>query len=450
MSKLLLNYNEKPSKGRWAMLSFQHVFAMFGATILVPRLTGLPISVSLFTAGVGTLIYIFFTKRKVPMFLGSSFAYIGAILSVYASTGNWGAVLTGLFVAGMVYVIIAIVIRFVGSGWLQNLLPSLIVGPMIIIIGLSLANVAVGSAGLVDGGSIKVILTAVVSFFTVVFVALRGKGFAKVIPFLIGIGAGLLFASLAEILFPGGIIDGVDTRLIQFDVIWNAIKTPAEWIKIPAFIFPWFENTTVNVLSTTITFQQASFAGVLTIAPIALVTAAEHIGDHQVLGSITDSNYLDDPGLHRTLMGDGVATAVAALFGGPANTSYGENTSVVGITKVGSVWVTGAAAIIAILLSFVNVIMVLIAQIPSAVLGGISIVLYGFIAGNGLKVMIQHRVDLTKSRNLIIVSAMLVLGLGGAVINIGGVEVKSMALAAVVGILLNQILPQEREMESIE
>lgn len=454
MSKLLLEYNQKPKTNKWILLSFQHVFAMFGATILVPRLTGLPVSVALFTSGVGTLIYIFFTKKKVPMYLGSSFAYIAAIISVYAATSNWGAVLTGLFVAGLIYVVISIVIKFVGSGWLQKLLPSIIVGPMIIIIGLSLAGTAVSSAGLVSGGSIKVILTALVSFTTVVVIALKAKGFSRIIPFLIGISTGFAFAMLLEVLFPGTVVmDGSivvsDSRLIHFDVIWETMKNPALWFRVPEFMVLWFQNGEVAVLGSTISFYTVNLAGVLTIAPLAFVTACEHIGDHQVLGRITDKNYLKDPGLHRTLMGDGIATSVAALLGGPANTSYGENTSVVGITKVGSVYVTGLAAVIAVAISFFNVFMVIIAQIPWAVLGGISIILYGFIAGNGLKVMIEDRVDLTKTRNLIIVSTMLVLGLGGAVINVG-VAISGMALSAFVGIILNQILPEEKPIDSLE
>jgi uracil permease len=454
MQKMLLEYNQKPKANKWILLSFQHVFAMFGATILVPRLTGLPVSVALFTSGIGTLIYIFFTKKKVPMYLGSSFAYIAAIITVYATTSNWGAVLTGLFVAGLIYIIIAIIIKFVCSGLLQKLLPSIIVGPMIIIIGLSLAGTAVSSAGLVSGGSIKVILTAVVSFATVILIALKAKGFPRIIPFLIGISTGFAFAMLLEIIFPGTVtMNGStvvsDTRLIQFDVIWQTLKTPSLWFKVPEFMILWFGNGSVNVLGSTISFYQVNLAGVLTIAPLAFVTACEHIGDHQVLGRITNNNYLKDPGLHRTLMGDGVATAVAALLGGPANTSYGENTSVVGITRVGSVYVTGLAATIAVLISFFNVFMVIIAQIPWAVLGGISIILYGFIAGNGLKVLIEDRVDLTKTRNLIIVSTMLVLGLGGAIINVG-VAISGMALAAFIGIILNQILPEETPIDSID
>jgi len=267
MSQMLLSYNQKPKTSRWLLLSFQHVFAMFGATILVPRLTGLPVSVALFTSGLGTLVYIFFTKRKVPMYLGSSFAYIAAIISVYAATSNWGAVLTGLFVAGLVYVVIATVIHFVGSGWLQKLLPSLIVGPMIIIIGLSLASVAVSSAGLIEGGTLKVISTAIVSFSTVVFVALKGKGFNRIIPFLIGIGVGMAYAILIEAIFPGEIIVLnneiiADTRLIQFDVILDALKNPGAWVRIPSFMFLSFKDANFNVLGTDISFYQASFAGV--------------------------------------------------------------------------------------------------------------------------------------------------------------------------------------------
>ncbi|MBU1145287.1 MAG: NCS2 family nucleobase:cation symporter [Firmicutes bacterium] len=434
--KMVLGVNEKPTKGKWFALSFQHVFAMFGATILVPMLTGLPISVALFTSGVGTLIYILCTKAKVPVYLGSSFAYIAVVAAVsgYAETGtgHYATALTGLLVVGLIYVLISIIIRLVGKSWIEKILPPVVIGPMIAIIGLGLSSVAIGSSGL-SGGTWKEILTAVISLGIVIVIALKGRGFIKIIPFLFGIVGGYIFASIVG--------------LVNFSSIVEVFITPASWIKIPEFMFLGFKDGTANFLGTNITFYQINFAAVLTIAPLAFVTASEHIGDHAVLGKIVGKDFLKDPGLDRTLLGDGLATSFAALVGGPANTTYGENTSVVGMTKVASVWVTGGAAVIAIILSFLNIFTTIVASIPAPVMGGISIILYGFIASNGLKVLFDAKVDMTDTRNLIIVSAMLVLGLGGSIITFGTFSIYGMSLAAMVGILLNLILPLAKRKE---
>jgi len=431
--KMVLNVNEKPSTGKWFALSFQHVFAMFGATILVPMLTGLPISVALFTSGVGTLIYILCTRAKVPVYLGSSFAYIvvvGAVSGYTATgTGHYATALTGLLVVGLIYALIATIIKFVGKSWLEKLLPPVVIGPMIAIIGLGLSSVAVSSSGL-GGGTWQQIVTAAISLCIVIVVAIKGKGFIKIIPFLVGIVGGYIFASIA------GIVD--------FSGIVEVLKTPGAWIKIPEFMFLGFKEGSQNVLGTNITFYQINFAAALTIAPLAFVTAAEHIGDHAVLSKIVGKEFLKDPGLDKTLLGDGLATAFAALVGGPANTTYGENTSVVGMTKVASVWVTGGAAVIAIILSFFNIFTTLVASIPAPVMGGISIVLYGFIASNGIRVLSDAKVDMTSIRNLVVVSAMLVIGLGGSIISIGSFSIYGMSLAAVIGILLNLLLPKEK------
>lgn len=441
--KMVLDVNEKPSTGKWFALSFQHVFAMFGATILVPMLTGLPISVALFTSGVGTLIYILCTKAKVPVYLGSSFAYIAVVASVsgFSETtpGHYGSALTGLFTVGIVYVIFAAVIKLAGKKWLETILPPVVIGPMIAIIGLGLSSVAVSSSGLAGGAFVdnwKQILTAFIAVGTVITVSMVGKGFWKIIPFLIGIVVGYGFASIV------GIVD-----FSQFGAV---IIDPTQWFRIPSFMFLGFVEGSANVLGTNITFYQINLTAVLTIAPLAFVTAAEHIGDHAVLGKICGRDFLKDPGLDKTLMGDGLATAFAALVGGPANTTYGENTSVVGMTKVASVWVTGGAAVIAIVLSFFNVFTTLIATIPAAVMGGISIILYGFIAANGLKVLYDAKVDMTQTRNLIVVSAMLVIGLGGSIISFGAFSIYGMSLAAIVGIILNLVLPKAKNTQSIE
>jgi len=442
--KMILGVREKPNTGKWFVLSFQHVFAMFGATILVPMLTGLPVSVALFASGCGTLIYILCTKAKVPVYLGSSFAYITVVAAVsgYASyldgelaleAVNYATALTGLLVVGIIYIVLSLIIRFVGKEWIHKVLPPIIIGPMIMIIGLGLSGVAVANSGLTSGGSWKDILTAVVSFGIVVFVALKGKKFLKVIPFLIGIVGGYIFAA---------IIGNVD-----FSNFIDVLTTPVQWFKIPEFMFLGWKNGSANVLGTEITFYQINFAAVLTIAPLAFVTAAEHMGDHAVLSKIVGKDFLKDPGLDKTLLGDGLATSFAALIGGPANTTYGENTSVVGMTKVASVWVIGGAAVIAIVLSFFNVFTTLIQSIPGSVMGGISIILYGFIASNGLKVLIENKVNMNKLRNLIIVASMLVIGLGGAELAFGNFTIYGMALAAIVGIILNFVLPNRKEIK---
>ncbi|MDI9508185.1 MAG: solute carrier family 23 protein [Bacillota bacterium] len=433
---LIYDAHEKPSAGKWFVLSLQHVFAMFGATILVPLTTGLPVSVALFTSGVGTLIYILCTKAKVPVYLGSSFAYITPIAIISGFNDNvakpyYGSALTGLFVVGIIYVVIALLVKIAGKGWINKVLPPVIIGPMIAIIGFSLSSVAITSAGLVAGGGWKSILIALVAFLSVILIATFAKGFLKIIPFLVGIVGGYIFAL---------ILGKVDIEPIK-----AVLSNPSEWVKIPEFMFLWFKDKEVTFLGTDITFYKLNFAALITIAPLAFVTACEHIGDHAVLSKICDKDFLKDPGLDRTLIGDGIATSFAAMVGGPANTTYGENTAVVGMTKIGSVWVTGLAAVIAIILSFFNVLTVIIQSIPAAVMGGMSIVLYGFIGLNGVKVLIDNRVDFSQTRNMLIASTILVLGLGGAVIDFGKFSIYGMALAAIVGILLNAILPKEKE-----
>jgi uracil permease len=419
---LTLGIREKPSsKVQWAVLSLQHVFAMFGATVLVPILTGLSISVALFSSGIGTLIYIFFTKAKVPVYLGSSFAYIAAI-SIASQSFGVGSAFIGLAVVGIIYIVVALAIRNLGTAWLNRILPPVVIGPMIAIIGISLASVATGQAGLSPDSSdaffaslasdIRNPLIALVAFATTVILAIFAKGFFKVVPIVGGILVGYGFAMLVG--------------SVNFDTLTNIA-----WLKIPEFQF--FGTYAID------------FRAVLMFAPISFVTIAEHIGDHKVLGSITNEDFLRDPGLHQTLMGDGVATLAAALIGGPANTTYGENTGVVGMTKVASVYVTGLAAVLSIVLSFFNILTGLIQTIPAPVMGGVLILLFGLIAGNGLKVMVDAQVNLASMRNLIIVSTMLVIGLGQAKILINDAAgLTGMALAAIVGITLNLLLPEEK------
>mgnify|MGYP004532639503 FL=1 len=426
-SNLILDVNEKPSIGKWIILALQHVFAMFGATILVPILVNsaagaevLTIPVTLVASGIGTLIYILCTKGKSPVYLGSSFAFIAPITAAYLKGGVSGAMI-GIMAVGLIYVIFAIIIKLIGKNWLDKLLPPVVIGPMIMIIGLGLAPSAISQIGLSSGAALEwqPIVVALVAFLTTAIVAVAAKGFLKVIPFLIGIVAGYLA--------------GVAVGIVDFTPI-----TEAAIVGVPNFLIPFVSYT-------------PNFSAILTIAPIALVTIAEHIGDHTALSAIMNRDLLKDPGLDRTLLGDGIATFVAGAIGGPANTTYGENTSVVGMTKVASVWVIGLAAVIAIVLGFFTKFTALISTIPNAVLGGVSLLLYGFISVNGLKVLIQNQVDFNNTKNVIVASAMLVLGLGGATISIVSgdlaVTISGMSLAAIVGIILNLCLPTEKSEE---
>ncbi|EEF66822.1 uracil-xanthine permease family protein [Holdemania filiformis] len=423
--EMILDVNEKPKPAQWILLSFQHVFAMFGATILVPVLTGFPISVALFASGIGTIIYSCITRFKVPVYLGSSFAYISAVqIAVAAMSGDVSAAQTGLILIGLVYVVVSILVRFIGKDWIDKLLPPIVIGPMIAVIGLGLAANAVGNAGFVTGGDWKVMLTAVFTFILTALISTKAKGFFKIIPFLCGILGGYVFALAL------GIVD--------FAPLQEVLQS-GKFLSLPEFILP---IAVPGFKSYHLYFGPETFA----ILPVALVTISEHIGDHTVLGKICGRNFLKEPGLDKTLMGDGIATSISALLGGPANTTYGENTGVIGMTKVSSVYVTVGAACIAIVLSCVPIVSAFISTIPNAVLGGMSIILYGVIASNGLRVLIDNQVDFGQQRNLIIASAMLVIGLGGAVLPLGKlVTLSGTALSATVGIVLNLILPREKK-----
>ena len=418
---LLLDVDQRPSAGKGILLSFQHVFAMFGATILVPLILGMPVSVALFASGVGTLIYMIATGFRVPVYLGSSFAFITAMsLAMKELGGDVSAAQTGVILTGFIYVLVAASVRFAGTKWIDKLLPPIIIGPMIIVIGLGLAGSAVTNAGLVADGNWKNALVAVVTFLIAAFINTKGKGFLRIIPFLFAIIGGYLFA--------------LTLGLVDFTPVLKA-----NWFEIPGFYLPF---------STGGAFEEYNlYFGPETIAilPIAIVTISEHIGDHTVLGQICGRQFLKEPGLHRTLLGDGIATSVSAFLGGPANTTYGENTGVIGMTRIASVSVIRNAALIAIALSFLGKFTALISTIPNAVLGGMSILLYGVIASNGLKVLIKERVDFSQMRNLIIASAMLVLGLGGAILKLGPVTLSGTALSAMTGIILNLILPYENK-----
>ena len=416
---LLLDVDQNPPFAKGLLLSLQHVFAMFGATILVPLILGMPVSVALFASGLGTLIYMVATQFKVPVYLGSSFAFISAMaFAMKQMNGDVSAAQSGVVLVGLVYVVVALAVKLIGTKWIDRLLPPIVIGPMIMVIGLGLANSAVTNAGFIKDGTVQQITVAIVTFLITAFINTKAKGFLKIIPFLFGI--------------IGGYIVAVLFGLVDFTPVLEA-----DWIAIPQLYLPFSTNGFFKEYHWY--FGPETWA----ILPVAVVTIAEHIGDHTVLSQICGRQFLKTPGLHRTLMGDGVATAVSAFMGGPANTTYGENTGVVGMTRIASVSVIRNAALFAIGLSFLGKFTALISTIPNAVLGGMAILLYGVIASNGLKVLIEKQVDFREVRNLIIASSMLVLGLGGAILELGPVTLSGTALCALAGVILNLVLPKE-------
>lgn len=416
---LLLDVDQNPPLAKGLLLSLQHVFAMFGATILVPLILGMPVSVALFASGLGTLIYMVATQFKVPVYLGSSFAFISAMaFAMKQMNGDVSAAQSGVVLVGLIYVVVAFVVKLIGTKWIDRLLPPIVIGPMIMVIGLGLANSAVTNAGFIKDGTVQQITVAIVTFLITAFINTKAKGFLKIIPFLFGI--------------IGGYIVAVLLGLVDFTPVLEA-----DWIAIPQLYLPFSTNGFFKEYHWY--FGPETWA----ILPVAVVTIAEHIGDHTVLSQICGRQFLKTPGLHRTLIGDGVATAVSAFMGGPANTTYGENTGVVGMTRIASVSVIRNAALFAIGLSFLGKFTALISTIPNAVLGGMAILLYGVIASNGLKVLIEKQVDFREVRNLIIASSMLVLGLGGAILELGPVTLSGTALCALAGVILNLVLPYE-------
>lgn len=416
---LLLDVDQNPPLAKGLLLSLQHVFAMFGATILVPLILGMPVSVALFASGLGTLIYMVATQFKVPVYLGSSFAFISAMaFAMKQMNGDVSAAQSGVVLVGLVYVVVALAVKLIGTKWIDRLLPPIVIGPMIMVIGLGLANSAVTNAGFIKDGTVQQITVAIVTFLITAFINTKAKGFLKIIPFLFGI--------------IGGYIAAVVFGLVDFTPVLEA-----DWISIPQLYLPFSTNGFFKEYHWY--FGPETWA----ILPVAVVTIAEHIGDHTVLSQICGRQFLKTPGLHRTLIGDGVATAVSAFMGGPANTTYGENTGVVGMTRIASVSVIRNAALFAIGLSFLGKFTALISTIPNAVLGGMAILLYGVIASNGLKVLIEKQVDFREVRNLIIASSMLVLGLGGAILELGPVTLSGTALCALAGVILNLVLPYE-------
>jgi uracil-xanthine permease len=412
---------DRPPLKEWIPLSIQHVFAMFGSTILVPILVGLSPSVALFTAGTGTLLYILLTKAKVPAFLGSSFAFITPLIAISSAYG-WPYAMGGAFASGIMYCIVAFIISRCGQNWIHRALPPVVIGSVIIVIGLTLAPTAMNMAMYNNGEyslvflSIALVTLAVTVIFNVFF-----KGFLSIIPILFGLAAGYLFTLIMGLFIPA-------YHIIDFSPV-----AQAAWFGFPSFALPKFALVPV------VTFVIVSFA-----------TICEHLGDTLVISKVVGSDFYENPGLKRTLLGDGVATAWASFWGGPPNTTYGENVGVLALTGVYSVWVTGGAAVIAIVLSLFPKFGALIQTIPNPVLGGISMLLFGVIASSGLRTLVESGVDYQDKRNLTISSIILVIGIGGGVLtfSIGKdltFSLGAVALSTLVGILLNLIIPERKK-----
>ncbi|HJJ30696.1 MAG TPA: uracil-xanthine permease family protein [Methanocorpusculum sp.] len=400
---------KKTNAGKLTILGIQHVFAMFGSTILVPMLTGLPVSVALFCAGIGTLIFHLVTKGKVPVFLGSSFAFIAAICVVGATEGLEYAT-GGIIAAGVVYLIFAVIAKIIGAARIKKLFPPVVTGPVVMIIGLMLASTAISYFS--DGWSY---LVGGIVIITVIVVSLFCKGFIRMLPILFGLIAGYI---TCMILTAVGVNVGLDYSLI----------TNASLFTVPEFFLPKF-----------------SFSAILMIAPIAIVTFIEHLGDISANGAVVGKDFFKDPGLHRTLLGDGLASIFAGLVGGPANTTYSENTGVLAATRNYNPRTLEIAAVFAVLIAFIGYVSGFISSIPAAVLGGMCIVLFGMIAAVGLRNLVENHVDFKNQRNVLIVGIMLILAIGGLAIPIfpeAGLGLSGVALAAVVGIILNLVLPE--------
>lgn len=411
------------TKKQKLILGIQHTLAMFGATVLVPALTGLNTSITLFCAGLGTLLFHWVTKKKVPVFLGSSFAFMAGIMAIIGDSRmgdpdfmeKLASVKGALIIAGLVYVLFASLIKIFGYEKVNKLLPPIVTGPIIIVIGLRLSGTAINSAFYYNGEfSLKSVLVTVVILTVVICVSIFAKGIFNLMPILFAIIAGYL------VCLPLGFCDFTAVREAHFLSFMDK-DIVAQLLCIPQF----------------------KLDAILAIAPIALVTMIEHVGDITTNGAVVGKNFMVDPGVHRTILGDGLATALAGLLGGPANTTYGENTGVLAVTKVYDPSVIRIAAVFAMILGIFGKFGGFITSIPSPVTGGISIVLYGMISAVGVRILINSRLNFGNSRNLLVAAIILVLGIGCDSIPVyGAVTISGLALAAVVGIILAFILPE--------
>lgn len=417
----VLDIHDRPKPFHWFGLSLQHLFTMFGATVLVPILVGINPGIALVSSGLGTFVYLIVTKGKIPAYLGSSFAFIAA-MQLLMKTDGYPAIAQGAVTTGLVYIIVSMIIKKIGSAWLDKILPAIVVGPVVMVIGLGLAATAASNAmyrtvGHTQVYDFKYVFVALATLAITIFFNMYLKGFLGLIPILLGIVSGYVLALAVGIVNVQPILD-------------------AHWFALPNFQLPFVE------------YKPKLYLGAITtMAPIAFVTMTEHIGHLMVLNKLTKRNFFENPGLNRTLLGDGLAQVVAGFVGGPPVTSYGENIGVLAITRVHSVFVIGGAAGLAVLLGFVGKLTALILSIPNPVISGISFVLFGVIAASGLKILIENKVDFDKKKNLLIASVILVIGIGGLVFQAGTFTLSSMALATVLGIFLNLVLPETARSE---
>ena len=409
----IYDLHDKPPFLTWLGLSLQHLFSMFGATVLVPLLVGLNPGVALFTSGIGTLLHLLITRGKVPAYMGSSFAFIIPMASLMKTVG-YPAVAQGIIAVGLVYLVVALIITVTGTGWLDTIFPPEVVGPIIMVIGLSLAGSAATSATMINGKyDWKVFVVALLTLLATVAFNMFLKGFLGLLPVLLGIVFGYLMA-------------------LVFGLVDLSPVATAHWFQLP--------NYETFIGKNGFHFYPAA---VLSMAPLALVTLSEHLGHLMVLSKITGHDFFVNPGLKRTLTGDGTASVVAGLVGGPAVTSYGENIGVMQLSRVYSVWVIGGAAFFAVIFSFVGKLSALISTIPGAVTGGVGFMLYGVIAAAGLQVLVDNKVDYSKKRNLMIASPVLVIGIGNFHLQLSAqMDFSGVAIATLLGILLNLLLPK--------
>ncbi|WP_374286014.1 uracil-xanthine permease family protein [Lactococcus sp.] len=424
---IILHVDEKPKASQWFGLSFQHLFAMFGSTVLVPILVGINPAIALLSSGLGTLAHMSVTRFKVPAYMGSSFAYILA-MQMLMKNGGMPAIAQGAMTGGLVYLVVAIIVKFVGKGWIDKVLPPIVVGPIVMVIGLSLAPTAINDAmytdpGKMTGYSIAYIIIALITVLSIVVFSIYGRGFLSVVPILLGIVTGYVAALII------GKITG--TTIVSFSGL-----SSAKWLSMPPITIPF------------VNYHWAFYpSAILTMAPIAFVTMTEHFGHIMVLNSLTKKDYFKDPGLEKTLAGDGVAQIIAGFVGAPPVTSYGENIGVMAISKIHSIYVIAGAAALAVVVSFVGKITALLQSIPAPVIGGASIALFGVIAASGLKILVENKINFDIKRNLLISSVVLVIGIGGMVLDIKygshSLQISPVAIATILGIVLNLVLPQE-------
>ncbi len=458
--KLIYNVNDKPKFGQLIVFAIQQLLAIMAATLVVPVITGHGMSpaAALFGAGAGTLVYVMFTQKKSPVFLGSSFAFLGSMAAAFAggvtvSLGYLGLILGAIF-AGLVYVVIAIAVKFAGVEWLNKLMPTVVIGPTVSIIGLSLAGNAVSDlktggfkmTRIIDGVETQVsaanpllcVLIGLITLFVTMLCSTYGKKMARLIPFILGILAGYAVALVLTVI--GNTADIEALKLIDFA---NFTALAADGVSVKTFL----QLPDFTFLTALGGFSELNGAYVGTIAvayvPVAFVVFAEHVADHKNISSIIEKDLLEEPGLSRTLLGDGVGSMVGAIFGGCPNTTYGESIGCVAITRNASVYTIITAAVGAMIIAFLSPFVAFVNSIPSCVMGGVCMALYGFIAVSGLK-MVQE-VDLNKNRNLFVVSAILIAGIGGLTLNFGKVTITSIAAALIIGIIANQMLSKEKD-----